>query len=608
MLGGTVYRGCLLIVLCILGFSIEALSDATFDKLISSGKYKEAVDYADDKLSPADRTPLIWAQLGQANEAIGLTEKALACFLVAWRLSPNDYNILLGAARIYNKINQPDNAINMAKKALDINFTAEASWEYARACISLNRSAEAKKALEKVIQSDSSNTIANRELGNIYYAEGVWVKAIPLLKKMYGSAQDGAVAYKIGKAYVEIGVADSALKYLKESIGKGGPADASLDLARAYYEQKNYREALVNYERVAQAKLTADDYFKIGLSREKTQDNSNALVAFEKAVALYGNSRSNDAVLARARLGKGMLKENRFDKALEQFSFIVSVDSKGIIVPDIYFLLADAQQGVGDKQKAIKSLESAIALNTRNVEAYARLAELYQKNGMDDKARQIYETLLNLSPNDPNVYLALGVYNNKLKKYSDALAQFEKSNTLRKSATASEGIAIAAYNLNQIDKARDAAKIALSLDAGSWDARVILAAVLMKDKNYRAAREHLEYMFQKEPSQIEYAEQLATCYLQIGEKEKLVEIDKKIAVFNKKNSESRLRLAKYAESKNDVPMAITYYEELTVITPQASDIYRKLSTLYLKSGNQNNAIAYLRKFLQLVPNDAVAHR
>ena len=53
--------------------------------------------------------------------------------------------------------NNPEEALSLAKKALDKNFTAEASWQYAKACIALNRSVEAKAALEKVIQGDSGN-------------------------------------------------------------------------------------------------------------------------------------------------------------------------------------------------------------------------------------------------------------------------------------------------------------------------------------------------------------------------------------------------------------------------------------------------------------------
>ncbi|MDR0331252.1 MAG: hypothetical protein LBH93_06040 [Chitinispirillales bacterium] len=70
----------------------------------------------------------------------------------------------------------------MAESALKVNFTAEASWEYARACIALGKPGDAKKALEKVIASDSSNATANGEQSNMYYADGQFAIAIPLRK------------------------------------------------------------------------------------------------------------------------------------------------------------------------------------------------------------------------------------------------------------------------------------------------------------------------------------------------------------------------------------------------------------------------------------------
>jgi tetratricopeptide (TPR) repeat protein len=146
-------------------------ADDAFNKLIADKKFDEALKYADDKMPAPSRDAAAWSQIARANEALGLPEKALACFMVAWRMNPKNYDALLGAAKIYNKLDQPDNALSYASKALEQSFTPEASWEYARACIKLNRAADAKKALEKVIETTPENAIANRELGVIYFNE-----------------------------------------------------------------------------------------------------------------------------------------------------------------------------------------------------------------------------------------------------------------------------------------------------------------------------------------------------------------------------------------------------------------------------------------------------
>ncbi len=587
-------------------FVLVVKADNTFDKLISSGKYKEAIDYADEKLT--ERTPGIWIQLGKANEAIGMTEKALACYLVSWRMNPDDYNALVGAAKVYNTLNQPENGLNMAKKALEKNFTAEASWEYARACISLNRSSEAKKALEKVIQSDSSNTIANRELGQIYFNEKAWDKSIALLKKISKKEQNGQIVYRIGKAYLEKGVADSAVNYLKLAVSAGGSSEASIDLARAYFSQRNFKLAAEEFRKVPRGMLSAEDCYRMGISEEKNGDQKTAVEFFEVAVEKFGASSGTNALLSREKLGRARLKSESFSSALEQFQFIAKADQKALTVPDIFLLFSEAQWGAGQKTNAINTLEKAISLNEKSIEAYARLADLYQKNGSEDKARKTYETLLNLSPNDPQVYLALGQHSLKSKNYSDALNNFEKSNSLRRSASASEGVATAAFNLGKYDKAHEAAKAAVSMDAGAWDARVLLATVLMKEKNYKAAQEHLEYMVRKESYKMEYLQQLATCYLQNNEKEKLKELDKRITVMDKSNVESRLRLAHAADASNDIESALTFYKELSILTPKVPDIFRRLSELSRKKGNMKESVTFLSRYLDFVPDDAEAKK
>lgn len=142
-----------------------AFGDEKFDKLLEKGKWDEAIRYADESIPPSSRTADIWSKLAKANENSGMPEKALACYVFSLRLSDSNYEALLGSARLYNKMNQPDRALEIAKKATKIQLTAEAGWEYAKACIALGRPAEAKDALVKVLESDPTNVIANRELG-----------------------------------------------------------------------------------------------------------------------------------------------------------------------------------------------------------------------------------------------------------------------------------------------------------------------------------------------------------------------------------------------------------------------------------------------------------
>ncbi|MBD3391949.1 MAG: tetratricopeptide repeat protein, partial [Chitinivibrionales bacterium] len=424
--------GALVLAVC------AAHGDATFDQLLQSGKYKEAIEYADQKIPAGSRTADTWVKLAQANEKLGLTEKALACYMVSWRMNPKDYESLLGAARIYNKLKQYDEALSKAKAALDQKFTGEASWEYARACIALKRPADAKKALEKVIETDPGNLVANRELGHIYFDDKQYSQAVPLLKKAYEAKKDPEVAFKIGQCYVETGSASSAVPYLKKAIEqKPTMYDAGLQLARAYHNMGKHLAAASEYDRIqGKIKLSAVDYYNMAVSFEEAGKKNEAIDTYRKAISQFGSSKQDEAILARLKVGRTDLENKKYTQSLTQFRFIVGADPKAHAVPDIYFLLADAYMGTKNSSKAIESLEKAIELDKSNIEAYARLADLYRSNNMHDKAKKTYQTMMSLRPDDPNVYLILGEYSLKAKQYSTALEHFTKATTLKKSADA----------------------------------------------------------------------------------------------------------------------------------------------------------------------------
>ncbi|MFW6245018.1 MAG: tetratricopeptide repeat protein, partial [Fibrobacterota bacterium] len=322
----------------------------------------------------------------------------------------------------------------------------------------------------------------------------------------------------------------------------------------------------------------------------------------------FGDKKKKEALFAREKVARAHMDEKAFPKALPHLQFIVKADEKGKVVSDIYFLLADVHQGMDKASEAISSLKQAIQLDSRNFEAYARLADLYEKNGQDEKAKSTFETMMSLDPKNPEVFLSLGKYNLKAKRYDEALKHFQKSSSISKSAAASEGIAIACYNQDNLVGALDAAKDAIAMNPNIWEARVILAHTLIKNKNYKDAQEQAEFLLKKEPRNPEYLSMLAACYDHNGEKDKLADIDKRIVELDRENVESRLRLARYADTKGDVKTAFKMYKEVSLLDSKNAESFRRLAELSGKKGEKSDAVTFLNKYLELSPEDAVAQR
>lgn len=585
-------------------------ADSTFEKLLKKGKYQDAIDYADEKLPTADRDAKLWNRIGEAYVHVGNNEKALACYLVSWRMKPENYEALLGVASTYNIMKQYDNAVEMAQKALEVKFTAEASWEYAKASIALGRAKEAKKAMEKVLEEDSSNVIAARELSNIYFREGAWSSAVPVLKLSFRKNGSGELAFQIGKAYGELNVPDSALHYLKMASEKGGP-EAPLNLAygRVYFDKKNFGKCVEAYRKVPSDSLNAEDYYRYGCAVEKTSGLSASASFFQKALSLADKNKENTTVLlSKEKIIRNNIDGKNFTDARRLIEELIVEDPKGKTVKDVYILGSEVYKELDNSKKAIECLEKAIAINSRNVKAYARLADLYQKNGMEEKAKKTFEVLLGLSPDNPEIYLALGEYNLEKKRYDKALDHYKKSNSLKKSVGAYAGIAEVYLLTKKYDTAIEMAKKALKLDASHDPARLTLAKSLIEKKMYMKAQEHLEKLLQRGSDNRETLLLIAACYEKNKAAEKLAEVDKKLISLNSSDTVARIRLAKYYETKGEKNRAIQLYKEVHTIAPTSVGILRKLSLLLIETKNADEAITYTRQYLEENDHNAEAHR
>jgi len=604
------FAGYLLCPLIAAVFAVGAFADETFYKMIRAGNYAEAVRYADDRIPPTSRDGQLWASVGIAHENLNAPEKALACYLVGMKMDETNYDTYLGAARVYNTLKQPDNAKEMAEKAMEIRQTGEASWEFARACIGLGKAKEAKAALEKVVESDPNNVVANRELGRIYYDAKDYNNALPLMKKSYAKQADGELALRIALAHKQLGQGDAAIEYFNKAASDKNPKpEVVIELARLYYDGGDYRLAVQNFEKANKSMLTAEDLYAWAVSLENNKADSKAVVdAYDAAVRKFGSSTIPAALTAREKLGRAYLARKSFRDAETALSPLNRADPDGKIVSDIALLMAQTNEGLGNPNAAISFYEKAISKDKNNVEAYARLADLYAKSGQTEKANATRKKLVSLDPNNPKIHLSLGEYHLASQKYSEALNSFQKSFTLQATAEAAVGMMNAAWNLRRFDLARDAAESALHRDPSLKDPQFMLAKIYMAEKNYLAARGVLLPLLKTEVNNLELWRNLAECGEKTGDTQVLSDADKRIIALDPKDVPSRVRVAKAAEKSGDLRTAYDTFKELANLQPKDADIQKSLYEIAIKQKNNPAATAHLKALLALRPSDAEGHR
>lgn len=76
---------------------------------------------------------------------------------------------------------------------------------------------------------------------------------------------------------------------------------------------------------------------------------------------------------------------------------------------------------------AIVNLETEVATDPKNIEAWTQLGNLYYDSDQAEKAINAYTRVLELQPDNANVWTDLGVMYRRNKQYDKAIESFEKA-------------------------------------------------------------------------------------------------------------------------------------------------------------------------------------
>jgi cytochrome c-type biogenesis protein CcmH/NrfG len=94
-----------------------------------------------------------------------------------------------------------------------------------------------------------------------------------------------------------------------------------------------------------------------------------------------------------------------------------------------YYNLALVKQALGDMDSAVENMQKAISYNNQNINYFYGLAGLLQtRNKNDDmkNAEAIYKNILEVSPNEVNVHLSLGMLYEGSKRKQEAIDEYQK--------------------------------------------------------------------------------------------------------------------------------------------------------------------------------------
>lgn len=601
-----------LVVLLTVSFFNKSIADTEFQRLIDNGSYQKAVEYADEKIPAASRNSETWCKIGKANEKIGLTEKALACYRVAGSKDKGNFNADIGMASVYNTMKEPDKAMLMARIAMQKKPVCGAFLEYAKAARTLGKTKVSEESFKRALEADPASPEANLEMGCQYLEKENYLRAVTCLNTALQYNPDPDIALKIADAYLKMNDLKNASISYKQSIkiSRKPLPSASIGLARVYFLEENHKKCVKEMEKTANRKhLSADDCYILAVSLEKTGQKKKAVTAYRNAIKKYGNRTTAGAIHSRLVVAEHLQEKNQYNSAVRHFNFIIKHDVQTALSKNVYHAAADAYEAMKKPEHAISVLNRCITADSKNVEACTRLAVLHHKTGNFDAERVMYNKLISLRKNDPKVYIALAKCYQGDGDTQKALELYAKSFNIRRTPQAAEGLAVCAYELNQQYNAKNAAEAAVALDPEILQPRIILSEIYFeKVKQYKKAAKHLEVLVRKNPDSKKYWRRLAESYQHTGEKSNLVRTDERIVKIFPKETKSNLRLATHALENGNKKSAYRYFRNVFKAQPNNLLAVRNLARLSREFGKKEDALCYLQKYLALNPNDAITLR
>ncbi len=491
------------------------------------------------------------------------------------------------SANYYILKKQPKMAVEELKKAIAIDEKdAMLRTKLAGLYVDLGMDEAALTEYLKAKELRSDDAFINISIANIYEKRKDYAKALDY----YSEAEKLAPNYKynllnLGNIYMQLGQTDEALKYYKDfSVFYPYHFEVKKVLASLYLEKEDYQNAINEYKFIYKKNPKEfRDYYKYAYALMKTGDYQNATEGFKEAIKqnskdanayanlgiCYLNSTPSDKVLAREYIEKALninpdLNEIRFDYAI-----LLSQENKF--------------------NEAYNEYKSYIEKYPSNPSAYYNLGIASQKLEKYDEAIANFQKVLNFEPSNKDAKLELArsyQMNNENKKALDIYNEISK--TVKDDANLYYNMGLVYVNLNNYTESIKLFEKALELK-NDEETRKELASVYVNAGNNDINNSKFDEAIKKYQKAIEYNSNLAMactglayCYEKKSDTQKSLEFHEKAIALENKNTDSfvaygntLLHLNKYEEAKGAYQKAFELNSKNDAAKEGLGDIYYK---------------------------------
>jgi len=313
----------------------------------------------------------------------------------------------------------------------------------------------AKNAYEEVITLDPDHRGVYFNLGNVYFREGDFTKALSMYeqerqKHPFSPQLLSRVLMNMARAYTRTGNTDSARYAFDRALQYDSTNTAALMWAGQFFQDEGEFEKALEFSRrgLRQNPENIDYQFVVGtqysqlgkldsaahylenvveerpwyssavsnlgqvLLRQGKQERGKELLARadtlrqwdSKIEELEANAQIYNNTVDWIKLGYALQKSGRLKEARDAFNVALTLDPNNLSYHNI---IANLSVYLGDTVEAIRRYRSIIAADSSMVSTWINLGIVYYNTGELNKARQAFQNALKYNPDHqvPKAYL-----------------------------------------------------------------------------------------------------------------------------------------------------------------------------------------------------------
>jgi tetratricopeptide (TPR) repeat protein/HEAT repeat protein len=585
---------------------------------------------------------------GRMDDAAAAYERAIA-------LKGDDAAAMLALARLHQDRGEQDAARAGYERALPLQAAQADKEQTIRTLMSLALDQKdwdgAKKFHRELVKLEPTSLFVRGELGRELYARSEYARAEVELKDVVAAAAGDnralAPALKeLGQAQAKAHENQEALATLKRALAASGPETA---LRAEIYEivTEIYRADQQLGVLVKQLEDERPNDFArlalLGALYEETGDSAKAIETFKRALAI--NPKQIDLRLRMVRL---LQANGDLDQAISEYEGLIRAAPNN---PQFVFEECAALMERGDRTRALRLVSELEARAQGDEEVLSRVADFYARIGDKDRSLKVLQRLAQSgSGSDPghlvdlgdryfqdgnvplavqtwkrilvvtqpraracaalgDVYLEHDMTSDALAAYKEAVAlepanlayakalaaAYERTRAYRDARTIYEDIAARAKQKGDRALARECRTRVVTL----WGLERIL------DQQLPALRRE----FGATPPDTEAGRMLAEALLHLRKLPEAEATLRRVIELTPGDGESYLALERVLVQESKIADAIAVLERLAQAEPKrARELYQRMAQYALQIYDDDDAIKYAARAVELNPDDAEGHR